>query len=57
MWKAFDHGRANTLGDAKKAKIVRQHAITITDAYPMLSKSVGLDANALESTYSSAWEH
>lgn len=48
MWMAFDHGRFNNLQNTQKQKdILKQHCITIVDAYPLVAKSVGLNANGL----------
>ncbi len=51
MWKAFDHGRVNQLGDTNRDKIIRQHAITMADAYPQLNASLGIDAAAIQGHY------
>ena len=51
MWKAFDHGRVNALGDDKRTKILEQHARTMADAYPQLAASLGIDAKAIADYY------
>lgn len=51
MWKAFDHERVNNLGTDKRTNTLRQHCMTIIDAYPMLSGRVGLNADTLLANY------
>lgn len=52
MWKAFEHGRLSKMKneDKKKAFLV-QHAMTISDAYPQLSKAMKVDKDVLLANY------
>ncbi|MBD2726902.1 DUF4157 domain-containing protein [Nostoc sp. FACHB-892] len=43
IWKAFDHGRVNRLGEDKRKAVLEQHARTMADAYPQLNDSLGIN--------------
>ena len=51
VWKAFEHRRVNNLEQEKRDKIIRQHSITMADAYPQLMKELGIDARQIEDYY------
>lgn len=52
MWKAFDHGRLNRMkSEAKQKAVLTQHAMTISDAYPLLSKATKIDTKVLLANY------
>ena len=51
IWKAFDHGRVNRLGDEKRTAILEQHARTMADAYPQLNQSLGIDVKDIVDYY------
>ena len=51
MWMAFEHGRVEQMGDEKRALVVRQHAVNVTDAYPQLCGALKLGADEVEAAY------
>jgi len=58
IWKAFDHGRVNALGEEKRNQIIRQHAITMADAYPQLNASTNINPNEIVAHYNTRdWQN
>jgi hypothetical protein len=52
IWKAFDHSRLNNLQSEDRVNmILKQHAITMADAYPQLNGSVGITAKDIKAHY------
>jgi len=46
MWSLFDHGRVSAATSAERVALIQQqHALTIVDAYPMVSAHFGITAD------------
>ena len=52
IWKAFEHARFNNLQSSDRQEaIIKQHAITMHDAYPQLIASVGITEKDIVNHY------